>query len=243
MGNLANLTFWEIADHPILYCAFGTVIGLITIQTLIFFKKALTRANEIGLSKGDVRKAITASLSVSILPAIPIVATLIALIPSLGTAVPWYRLSVIGSALFESMAATMAAEAYGETLSVAGLSKNAFGGAIWLMSFGGCAYAIMPVLGLKPVGKIYDKLKSSTVGLVAVISSCCLAGVVCSLGANYFKATAVSKPVFLISAAFTALLMVLAEKNPKYEKLGNMSDGISIVVGMVAAIVIANYML
>ena len=50
------------------------------------------------------------------------VLVLLSLMPLLGTPLPWLRLSIIGSAYYETYAASTALECVGETLQVNGYS-------------------------------------------------------------------------------------------------------------------------
>ena len=49
----------------------------------------------------------------SIIPSLPIIVSYLLLVPALGRYFPWLRLSVVGSAVYETMVANMAAEAFG----------------------------------------------------------------------------------------------------------------------------------
>lgn len=239
MNSLKGLSYWEIAQHPVIWLIFGTIVALVVIQCLFFFKKASNRALDLGYTNDDIKKIIKSSISVAVLPTISIAAVLLALIPTLGGVLPWYRISVIGSAPFESMMASLAAEAAGATLTATGMTPKAFGAACLIMSFGGTCYAIFAVGALKPISLVYDKLRSGTAALIAVISSCCLGGVVSAIASNYYDASDVSLAVFAVAALATALLMYIGKKDVKYKKLDQNASGIATVLGMVAAVLLS----
>ena len=104
-------------NHPILFVIVGFIIALVIGQSLYFLIKSFRRAKAIGM---DIKKlkgtAITAAVF-TIAPAVSIVITILALSDSLGIALPWLRLSVVGSLSYEAIAAANAASGLGKTLS------------------------------------------------------------------------------------------------------------------------------
>ena len=100
-------------------------------------------------------------------PSIPIVLSVIVMVPVLGVALPWLRTSVIGSANNELISATMAAEAMGVEFTSTTMTIEAWINAAWSMTLG-CSVALPIVLVvLKPVCKTYDVFrKRIAVGLV-----------------------------------------------------------------------------
>ena len=64
------------------------------------------------------KKGLTTGITISIMPTLPVLLVLISLMPLLGVPLPWLRLSIIGSAYYETYAATTALECVGETLKL-----------------------------------------------------------------------------------------------------------------------------
>lgn len=104
-------------NHPILFVLVGIVIAVVLAQSVYFLIKSYRRAKAIGMDMSKIKKTILTAAIFTIAPAISIVITIIALSNSLGIALPWLRLSVVGSLSYETIAAANAASGMGVTLS------------------------------------------------------------------------------------------------------------------------------
>ena len=105
------------ANHPILFVLVGIVISVVLAQSIHFLVKSVRRAKEIKMDKTLIRKTIITAAIFTIAPAVSIVITVAALSQSLGIALPWLRLSVVGSLSYEAIAAANAASGMGTTLA------------------------------------------------------------------------------------------------------------------------------
>lgn len=104
-------------NHPILFVLVGLIIAAVVGQSVYFLIKAYRHAKEIGMDMTKVHKTIKTAAIFTIAPAISIVITVVALSKSLGIALPWLRLSVVGSLSYEAIAAANAASGMGTTLA------------------------------------------------------------------------------------------------------------------------------
>ena len=104
-------------NHPILFVIVGVIIAAVIAQSVYFLIKSYRRAKTIGMDMKKVKKTIATAAVFTIAPAIAIVITILALSDSLGIALPWLRLSVVGSLSYEAIAAANAASGMGTTLS------------------------------------------------------------------------------------------------------------------------------
>lgn len=100
-------------NHPILFVLVGIIIAVVMAQSVYFFIRAYRRALELGVDKSVLQKTMISSAIFSIAPAVSIVISIVTLAPSLGLALPWLRLSVIGSLSYETVAASAAASGLG----------------------------------------------------------------------------------------------------------------------------------
>ena len=92
-------------NSPILFVMVGILILVVLAQSIFFLVRALRRAKEIGMEKTVIKKTISSSAVFTIAPAIAILVGVITLSKSLGVALPWLRLSIIGSLTYETVAA------------------------------------------------------------------------------------------------------------------------------------------
>ena len=95
-------------DHPIIFLIVGILIAIVLAQSVFFLIKAWKRGKQIGMAKSKLRKIAISAAIFTIAPAIAIVVSVITLSKDLGVALPWLRLSVVGSLSYETIAATNA---------------------------------------------------------------------------------------------------------------------------------------
>lgn len=103
-------------NHPILYVIAGIVIAVVLAQSVFFLIKALRRSKAIGMDQTRIKKTIKTAAIFTIAPAVAIVISVITLSKKLGVALPWLRLSVVGSMSYETIAASNALQAMGQSL-------------------------------------------------------------------------------------------------------------------------------
>ena len=123
-------------NHPILYVMVGGIIALVMAQSVFFLVKAVKRARELGIGKDTIRKTVSSSAIFTIAPAIAVLVGVVALSKSLGVALPWLRLSVIGSITYETVAAGNALEAAGMGAGTTITDPAIFITIAWVMTVG-----------------------------------------------------------------------------------------------------------
>ncbi len=104
-------------NHPILFVLVGIIIAAVLGQSVFFLIKSLRRAKATGLDMTKIKKTIVTAAIFTIAPAVAIVITVVSLSQSLGIALPWLRLSVVGSLSYEAIAAANAASGMDTTLA------------------------------------------------------------------------------------------------------------------------------
>ena len=109
-------------NHPILFALVAVIIAAVLAQSVYFLVKSYRRAKEKGMDMKKIKKTMVTAAVFTVAPAISIVITVLVLSNSLGLALPWLRLSVVGSLSYETVAAAGAASGMGTTL--AGLAEN-----------------------------------------------------------------------------------------------------------------------
>ena len=107
-------------NHPILFVLVGVLIAAVLGQSVYFLIKSLRRAKKINMDSKLLKKTMISAAIFTIAPAVSIVITVITLSKSLGIALPWLRLSVVGSLSYEAIAAANAASGMDTTLAELG---------------------------------------------------------------------------------------------------------------------------
>ena len=103
-------------NHPILFLLAGFLIAAVLAQSIYFLVKALRRSKQLGLDQTKIKKTIRTAAVFTIAPAVAIVISVITLSKKLGIPLPWLRLSVVGSMSYETIAASNALQAMGQSL-------------------------------------------------------------------------------------------------------------------------------
>lgn len=233
------MNYSDICNAPWMYIWVGTLLLAVIAQCLIFMKKAWKRANGLGLTNQQIRKGLTTGISISIVPTLPILVVFLSLMPLLGTPLPWMRLSVIGSAYYETYAATTALGCVGETLTVNGYSAVGWIAAVWVMTVGGSLCVLWSTIMIRPIASLYNRAEKVDMKLVLAIGGGCLAGVMAYVSVAYgFGDMSTQGVVFLISFAAGAVLVILHKKFKKLKWLSDYIMAISMIIGMAAACII-----
>lgn len=95
--------------------AFVTVFVLAT--SVFFIVRAYKDAKELNMDKAVLKKVIIDSTIFTILPSISILIGVVALMGSIGVALPWIRLTVIGALHYEGTAIKTALDAFGDSIN------------------------------------------------------------------------------------------------------------------------------
>lgn len=112
-------------NHPIIFALVAVIIAVVLAQSVYFLVKSYRRAKEKGMDMKKINKTILTAAVFTIAPAISIVITVLVLSNSLGLALPWLRLSVVGSLSYETVAAAGAASGMNTTLAKLAGNMNA----------------------------------------------------------------------------------------------------------------------
>ena len=123
-------------NSPIIYIIVGAIIALVLAQSVYFLIRALKRARELGIASSTIKKTISSAALFTIAPAVAILVGVVALSKSLGVALPWLRLSVIGSITYETVAAGNALEAAGMSAGTTVSDPSIFITIAWVMTVG-----------------------------------------------------------------------------------------------------------
>ena len=102
----------QLSSTP-LYLISGSIILFVALMSLFFLIRAYRAGIVIGMDKAKLKRAITSSITFSLLPSISILLGVIALSGTLGLPLPWLRLSVVGALHYETSVADIAAKSIG----------------------------------------------------------------------------------------------------------------------------------
>ncbi len=122
-------------NSPEMYLICGAIVLFVAVVCVIFMVRAYRAGKAIGMDVSKMKRTIISSATFAVLPSVGILLGVIALSGSLGTPLPWLRLSVIGALHYETQVAEAAAEAAGlEALSASQMTPTAFSTIALLMT-------------------------------------------------------------------------------------------------------------
>jgi hypothetical protein len=141
------MSYLDVANSSLLYVLVALGILYVLFLSVLFLLKAWKQSIALGITKEQLNGVVTSSVLFTIVPSLAVVVGLFSLATALGLPWPWYRLSVVGSVVYELMAADMAASGLGfgslGELVKAG-DPASFGTIMYVMSF--CALGGLIVL-------------------------------------------------------------------------------------------------
>jgi hypothetical protein len=105
--------FYDVANHWLIYVMVTLGIALVALFAIISMRKSWKRARAKGYSTEKLMTVVKASVSATIIPSIAVVIGFFSLAAILGVPWPWWRLSVVGSVTYETMAIDTAIKAGG----------------------------------------------------------------------------------------------------------------------------------
>lgn len=143
----------QLSSTP-LFLISGIIILFVAGMSIFFLIRSYRAGIALGMDKVKLKRAITSSVTFSILPSVSILLGVIALSGNLGIPLPWLRLSVIGALHYETSVADIAAKSIGLSgLTASEMTTEAFTTIALLMTMGiiwGCICTII-------FGKTYNK--------------------------------------------------------------------------------------
>lgn len=244
-------------NHPILFVLAGILVAVVLAQSAYFLVKALRRSKALGMDQTKIKKTIKTAAVFTIAPAVAIVISIITLSKKLGLPLPWLRLSVVGSMSYETIAASNALEAMGQSLgSGAALTAQQYVNVLLVMTLSiMTGIWLVPVIGKKLQSGMSSLSKRDSkwadifsnslfIGMIAAF----LGYVFCDFSrlwtpSEEYSATSGLIPVCVMAvSAVVMVLCGLAMRRPKLKWLNDYALPISLVAGMAAAIPITAWL-
>ncbi len=236
-----------------MYVICGGIVAVVAVICIIFMVRAYRAGKAIGMDTTKMKRAITSSITFSLLPSIGILLGVIALAGSLGTPWPWLRLSVIGALHYETQVAQAAAEQVGMNgLSAAEMTPGAFSTIALLMSvcimWGMLLSVIFNKRYLRKLGSGGKKSGGSTgggfgdtamsamfIGMVSAYIGSYIGNFVSGNGVFTLTGNWIPLVVVAVSGASMAFFIWLSEKKGM-AWLESFSIAVSMILGMAAAV-------
>ena len=207
---MEHLDQWFYAKHPLMWAVAIFGVALTLIQSTLIMRKSIKAGYELGITKEEMRRGIKTSAVSSIGPAMGVVGSLLALLVTMGSAVSYVRLSLIGGSNYEAMAANFGAKVLGAELSTK-MTPVVFTNALWTMALGlfGCLVFVF-LFGHK-MDSVNNLLTNGRKALLPAVSLGAMLG-----SFAFFNVDNVLKiktnPRVALSAIFGAVVMFICQK-------------------------------
>lgn len=227
------MSYQEISNSTFLYAL--VIAGLLIIAgiAVVYLVKCYKHAIACGISKDTIKEIVKSSITFSVVPSISIVAGLISLVAVIGVPYAWFRLSVLGSVVYELLASSMALSAAGVDVTTA--TGQSFGLVMWVMCFAislGTVFNIflckkvhlgtMKVGGGDPKWKVVSQGIFMNALLIVMITPYLLKGI--------------PTMATLISSSLIGILCSKIAQNPKFRWVGGFGLAFSLIGAMVLSV-------
>ncbi|WP_100066171.1 DUF5058 family protein [Miniphocaeibacter massiliensis] len=234
-------SYLDVANGNIMFILCAIPIIIVLIQSIIFIRLGIKRTKDLGMEEGTVKKLTANSIISSIVPSLPIIISLAVLMPSLGKYLPWMRLSVIGSMMYESMCADIVIKEMGYAgglQDAAGITTAVFASVVWVMCVASIAWPLSNAIGLKTYDKKLTSMQKSG-GFMVVATGALFIGLMAVMA--FPRVLDIENKVgiiVIIVSGVAAILLEFISKKTKIKALSEFSFPIAMLLGMASAIVV-----
>lgn len=239
------MDYLEIANGPILFLLCALTIAVVAIQAIIFIIVAWRRGQEIGLSKQVMRRTMTNSAIFSIVPSLPIIVMMLALSQALGRFFPWLRLSVVGSAAYEGMAADLAAQGMGlRSFTDPNMTADIFVNIMVVMSIGIIWGIIFNIFFMNRLDQFSKNQKEKVAGgFITIFSSALFVALLVTLSVPYVaNVQNIEAIIAFVSSGIVVMILNKVAEVTKWRSLSDFSLPIALIAGMATVILYVNLM-
>lgn len=230
------MNYLDVANSGLMFVLCLVPVCVIVVQALRFMAMAWKQGLEIGMDKEKLKKCITTSATISVIPALSLVSLMIAMSPNIGKYFPWLRLSNIGAGGYEPLAAGIGLEAAGFT-EYSALTLGGFVVIMMVMNIGMSIAPVNTMLTLKGYDKALKKAKTTNRFLL-IGTSAAFAAVVARLNVPYFTNFGNTLPFLAATTGAIAMFLCMKVKK-KIPVLGDFALSIAIIAGVFVCCIVA----
>lgn len=204
----------QIANSCWMWIACGIPVLLVIAQAVLFARGAYSAGRTLGLTEAQMKSAMKSSAITSIGPSIVVLSGMLSLLIAVGGPTGWMRLSMIGSVMFESIAAGIGTSAVGVTLGSDTLTREALGMAIWTMVLCSTGWVLFATFSADHMDTVKNIISRGSTGMLTTIAASAIIGVFSSMSANYLSSPMVAalkdaSPKAMAAAGHNALACIL----------------------------------
>jgi len=233
--------YLSIANGLGMWLACSVIIMVVLLQALRLSIISFRAGKAIGMDTKDLLLALRSGFISALVPSIAILVGVVVLIPRLGVPFPWMRLSVIGSVIYELLAAGIAATEMGLEGISGEFDGTVFSLAVWTMSMGFIFCLLFVAFFTPKLKKIKDRLAGGDEGWMTVMNTAALFGAFGYLWAQSIAKGGMSLAAFSGGFACMAILQVIIRYG-KQKWVREWALSVSIIAGMATVGLIHHYL-
>ncbi len=226
------MTHMDLANSKTMLFLCSVTILVVLLQPVLFALVAVKRGKALGMPMEELKETARSSAVFSIIPSLPIVVSYLMLVPLLGRYFPWLRLSVVGSAAYETMIADLAAKAFGmESMAVEHIPLPTFIQILFVVSIGILGGNLFNLIFLKTYDRGVEKVKKRNATMVPILTGAMLLGLYGTMATPYLVNFSNLPGIAAMAGAGIAAL-ILQRISAHRPKLREFSFSISMLAGM-----------
>jgi len=218
-----------------MWAACSVMVIIVLVQCILFTRKAFISGRRMGLTEAQLKGAVKSSAITSIGPSIVVASGLLSLLVAIGGPMAWMRLSVIGSVMFEGMAAGFGTQAVGVELGVDPMTTVAYASAIWTMILGSIGWIIFSTFAADKMERVQNKLVKGNTALLSLISIAAILGAFGALSASHLIKLN-KNTVACVAGGVIMLALLLLAKKKKISWLNEWALTFAILGGMLVTL-------
>lgn len=220
----------ELVNGLGLWIAGSFMVLVILVQSILYFRLGKNEADRLDIPHDDIVGAIRAAVITSIGPTLSSVIVLLSLVVVIGTPMAWMRLNDIGAARTELTIVSMS-----QALLPPGASDvQGFVFASWGQAFNNVGFMVVALLTISRIGWAVDIMnKRFNPKMVRAV----MGGAAIGLFAFLVSNNLIKRPsAYWVAAASAGIFIIIVNKVfGKYQRFQELSLGLAMVVGMIAA--------
>ncbi|MBP3848943.1 MAG: DUF5058 family protein, partial [Pyramidobacter sp.] len=184
---------------------------IVVIQAVLFARKAWQDGPNLGVSKDLMKEGIRSSAITSIGPSIVVLTGMLSLLVTMGGPVAWMRLSLIGSVMFESIAAGIGTGAVGVELG-ANMPPQAFTMGLWTMILCSIGWVLFGTTFADKMEVVQEKLTGGSSAKLIALSSAAVIGIFCSMTSQHLVKMNKQCVAAVLGAAIMFVVQMMVKK-------------------------------
>lgn len=231
----------EIMNSPGLWVASAVMVVAVVGQAIFFLRASLKEAKLIGLERQQYIAGMRSSLITAIGPSFSPVIVLLSMVAVIGGPTTWMRLCDVGAGRTELAIVSLASAAVGAEPGTASFGMEAFTYSIWAMALNNLGWLVVVLLTTHRMSGIVDKLYTKyDPKWIKLLMGGTILGLFSYLVSNQIAPGIMEGNMAPIVAAVAsgASMLIISRLLAKFQRLQELSLGISMIVGMATAQII-----